>query len=67
MPFFLANMLHEMRKDIRTRRRRAKVDLSKSKEKEKEKTTQKLRTNFYAVDRTVLITYKKEASFQNNH
>ena len=43
------------------------MDILKHKEKKKEKTTQKLRTNFCVVDRTVLITYKKDVNFQNNH
>ena len=40
------------------------MNILKHKEK---KTTQKLRANFCVVDTTVLITYRKEASFQNNH
>lgn len=43
------------------------MDILKHKEKKKEKTTQKLRTNFCAVDRTVLITYREDVNFQNNH
>ena len=44
-----------------------KTETTTTTEKKKEKTTQKLRTNFRVVDRTVLITYRKDVNLQNNH